>query len=73
MGSAGPSIGADATGSMMIIFPMGGGTLTGDNPGILVSLSVDESDDNSSDYLLFAITLASLIYATIVTRRRIRN
>jgi len=52
---------------------MGGGTLTGDNPGILVSLSVDESDDNSSDYLLFAITLASLIYATIVTRRRIRN
>ena len=73
MGSAGPSIGADATGSMMIVFPMGGGNLTGSNPGILVSLSVDESDDDSYDYILFAITFTSLIYATIVTRRRIRN
>ena len=73
MGSAGPSIGADATGSMMIVFPMGGGNLTGANPGILVSLSVDESDDDSYDYILFAITFTSLIYATIVTRRRIRN
>ena len=73
MGSAGPSIGADAFGSMMIVFPMGGGNLTGANPGILVSLSVDESDDDSYDYILFAITFTSLIYATIVTRRRIRN
>ncbi len=73
MGSAGPSIGADAFGSMMIVFPMGGGNLTGANPGILVSLSIDESDYDSSDYILFGITLTSLIYATIVTRRRIRN
>ncbi len=73
MGSAGPSIGADARGSMMIVFPMGGGTLTGNNPGILVSMSVDESSESSYDYLLFAITFVSLIYATIVTRRRIKN
>jgi|TARA_B100001750_G_C15517842_1_gene608786 glucose dehydrogenase len=73
IGSAGPSIGADANGSMMLVFPIGGGTLTGNNPGILVSMSVSESSDSSSDYLLFAITLLSLVYATIVTRRRIRN
>ena len=73
MYSAGPSIGADAKGSMMVVFPMGGGTLTGNNPGILVSMSVDESSESSYDYLLFVITLVSLIYAIIVTRRRIKN
>ena len=73
IGSAGPSIGADANGSMMIVFPIGGGTLTGNNPGILVSMSVSESSDSSYDYLLFAITLFSLVYAIIITRRRLRN
>ena len=73
IGSAGPSIGADANGSMMIVFPIGGGTLTGNNPGILVSMSVSESSDSSYDYLLFAITLLSLVYAIIITRRRLRN
>lgn len=72
IGSAGPSIGADAYGSMMIVFPIGGGTLTGNNPGILVSMSVSESSNSQYESLLFGITLLSLLYVAIVTRRRLK-
>ena len=74
MGAAGVSIGSDIYGDMMVVFPIGGGTLTGNKPGILVALSLDDSRTNQNSnnmYALIALILlvAYLFYVLIVQKQ----
>ena len=74
MGSSGVAIGSDVYGDMMIVFPIGGGTLTGNKPGILVALSLDDSRNNdyaNNNYIIIAliILVASLFYVLIIQKQ----
>ena len=77
MGSSGVAIGSDVYGDMMIVFPIGGGTLTGNKPGILVALSLDDSRNNdyaNNNYIIIAliILVASLFYV-LITQKQMRK
>ena len=74
MGGSGVAIGSDIYGDMMIVFPIGGGTLTGNKPGILVALSLDDSRTNQNSnnmYALIALILlvAYLFYVLIIQKQ----
>ncbi len=80
LGSAGPAIGADARGNMLLVIAVGGSELTGKKSGILLALGLPEGTDSSSSLdLRDLISIAALTAATfsvayaVVSRRRHRS
>jgi glucose dehydrogenase len=77
LGSAGPSIGADARGEMLLLIPVGGSQLTNKRSGVLLAFGLpDELDSSTSLDLRDLVTTAALATAaisisyTVIARRK---